>query len=301
MMPFLFVDNANLEQRLPLYVRCVGSHEQTGIDRLSAGYPAHQLFLTRRGQGSFRIADGREYGLSAGMALLMPAHMRHSYRPETSKDIWDVGFIAFGGSVSDGLLTQLGIGEIPAGDTTPLPGKPEPVAIRMSNFEELWLKLEGIWHTIRQGGGHAYDASRRLYDLLLAWMEGQYSAGTPSQKPVPSDSPHSALQAAVQWIHDHSTERLLVSGAAKAAGYSVPHFHRLFVAAYGMTPQQYMLQLRMSRSLQLFKDYPGITVDRTAEKLGMDTSHFIRMFKRTYGTTPKQFALTGNTPKPMRT
>ncbi|MNP82492.1 Helix-turn-helix domain protein [compost metagenome] len=57
-----------------------------------------------------------------------------------------------------------------------------------------------------------------------------------------------------------------------------------------MTPQQYMLQLRMSHSLQLFQDYPGITVDRVAEMLGMDASHFIRMFKRTYGTTPKQYA-----------
>ncbi|MDF2935295.1 MAG: AraC family transcriptional regulator [Paenibacillaceae bacterium] len=302
MMPFLFVDNANLEQRLPLYVRCVGSHEQTGIDRLSTGYPAHQLFLTRRGRGSFRMADGREYGLSAGMALLMPAHTRHCYRPETSEDTWNVGFIAFGGSVSDGLLMQLelGIGEIPAGQTPPpLLCKPEPVAIRMSNFEELWLKLEGIWYTIRQGGGHAYDASRRLYDLLLAWMEGQNPSQNTSRKLPPSDSPASALQAALQWIHDHSTEGLLLSGAAKAAGYSVQHFHRLFVAAYGMTPQQYVLQLRMSRSLQLFKDYPGITVDRVAETLGMDASHFIRMFKRTYGTTPKQYALTGNTPKLM--
>lgn len=299
MMPFLFVDNANLEQRLPLYVRCVGSHEQTGIDRLSAGYPAHQLFLTRRGQGSFRIADGREYGLSAGMALLMPAHTGHCYRPETSEDTWNVGFIAFGGSVSDGLLMQLDIGEIPAGETALLPCKPEPVAIRMPNFEELWLKLEGIWYTTRQGGGHAYDASRQLYDLLLAWMEGQNSAQKPSQKLPPSDSPTSALQAAVQWMHDHSTQRLLLSGAAKAAGYSVQHFHRLFVAAYGMTPQQYMLQLRMSHSLQLFKDYPGITVDRVAETLGMDASHFIRMFKRTYGTTPKQYALTGSIPKLM--
>jgi AraC-like DNA-binding protein len=299
MMPFLFVDNANLEQRLPLYVRCVGSHEQTGIDRLSAGYPVHQLFLTRRGQGSFRISDGREYGLSAGMALLMPAHTRHSYHPETSEDTWNVGFIAFGGSVSDGLLMQLGAGEIPASGTASHPCKPEPVAIRMSNFEELWLKLEGIWYSIRQGGGHAYDASRRLYDLLLAWMEGQNSAPKQSKKLLPSDSPASALQVAVQWMFDHMNERVLLSGAAKAAGYSVPHFHRLFVASYGMTPQQYMLQLRLSRSLQLFKEDPGITVDRVAEGLGMDVSHFIRMFKRTYGTTPKQYALTGNARKPM--
>ncbi|WP_214630822.1 helix-turn-helix transcriptional regulator [Paenibacillus agaridevorans] len=282
MMPFLFADNANLEQRLPLYVRCVGSHEQREINRLGSGYPAHQLFLTRRGKGSFRIADGQEYGLSAGMALLMPAHTRHLYQPDSSEDAWNLGYIAFGGSAADGLLSEA-----------------EPVAVHTPNFEELWLKLEGIWHTIQQDREHAYDASRRMYDLLLAWMEGQYPAAKASRKIAPSDLPNSALQAAVQWMHDHQAERLLLSNAAKAAGYSVQHFHRLFVAGYGMTPQQYMLQLRMNRSLQLFKDYPGITVERVAEKLGMDASHFIRVFKRTYSKTPKQYALTGKPPKPM--
>ncbi|GBG10339.1 AraC family transcriptional regulator [Paenibacillus agaridevorans] len=298
MMPFLFADNANLEQRLPLYVRCVGSHEQREINRLGSGYPAHQLFLTRRGKGSFRIADGQEYGLSAGMALLMPAHTRHLYQPDSSEDTWNLGYIAFGGSAADGLLSQMGVSNPSAVEKTSQQGEPEPVAVHTPNFEELWLKLEGIWHTIKQGGEHAYEASRRLYDLLLAWMEGQYPAAKPSKKNMPSDLPNSALQAAVQWIHDHSTERLLLSNVAKAAGYSVQHFHRLFVAGYGMTPQQYMLQLRMNRSLQIFKDHPGITVDRVAEKLGMDVSHFIRVFKRTYGTTPKRYALTGKLPKP---
>ncbi|SDC77065.1 AraC-type DNA-binding protein [Paenibacillus sp. UNCCL117] len=299
MMPFLFADNANLEQRLPLYVLCVGSHEQREIDRLRSGYPAHQLFLTRRGKGRFRLADGREYGLSAGMALLMPAHTRHSYRPDKAEDTWDLGFIAFGGGAAEGLLLQLGVSKLAAGGTPQQQAEPEPVAVHAPNFAELWLKLEGIWHSIHQGGEHAYDASRRLYDLLLAWMEGQYPAAKPSKKVVPSGQPNPALQAAVQWIHDHSNERLLLSNIANAAGYSVQHFHRLFVAGYGMTPQQYMLQLRMSRSLQLFKDYPGITVERVAEQLGMDTSYFIRMFKRTYGTTPKRHVQAGKPVKPL--
>ena len=299
MMPFLFADNANLERRLPLYVRCVGSHEQREINRLSRGYPAHQLFLSRRGRGSFRIADGQEYGLAAGSALLMPAHTGHCYRQDASEDTWNVGFIAFGGIVADGLLTQLGAKELSNGDTTPPLCESEPIAFHIPNFEELWLKLEGIWLTIQQSGQHAYDASRRMYDLLLTWMEGQYPASRSSEKKVSSDMLHPSLHAAVQWIHDHSTERLLLSNVAKAAGYSVQHFHRLFVANYGLTPQQYIQQLRMSRSLQLFKDYPGITVDRVAEKLGMDASYFIRMFKRTYGTTPKRYAKTGELPKSL--
>jgi AraC-like DNA-binding protein len=276
MMPFLLADNANLEQRLPLYVLCVGSHEQKEIDRRQHGYPAHQLFFSRRGKGTFRTIDGGVYELTPRMALLLPAHTGHRYRPDDSEDIWDLGFIAFNGGVAETLLSQMdGL---------------KPRAVHAPNFDELWLRLEGIWQTINQGGEHAYDASRRLYDLLLAFMEGQYPAAKPTKKIYPTDQPNPALQAAVQLIHDHYSERLLLSNVARAAGYSVQHFHRLFVAGYGMTPQQYMLRLRMRRSLQLFQDYPGITVDRVAEKLGMDTSYFIRMFKRTYGTTPKQYA-----------
>lgn len=291
MMPFMYADNDNLEQRLPLFVRCVGSHEQMGIDRMRNGYIAHQLFLTRRGNGRFRIADGQEFGLSAGMALLMPAHTRHLYQPDSSGDSWNLGYIAFSGSAADVWLSQLGAGRRSADGTTSMSRETEPVAIHAPNFEELWTKLEGIWHAIQVGGEHAYDASRRMYDLLLAWMEGQCPAAMPSRKLETSDLPNSALQAAVQWMHDHSNERMLLSGAAKAAGYSIQHFHRLFVAGYGVTPRQYVLQLRMSRALQLFKDYPGITVFRVAEKLGMDAGHFIRMFKRMYGTTPKRYAL----------
>lgn len=136
-----------------------------------------------------------------------------------------------------------------------------------------------------------HETSRRLNDLLLTWMEGQNQVVHQARKSVPSELPHPALQAAVKWIHDHSSERMLLSHVAKEAGYSVQHFHRLFVANFGITPQQYMLQLRLTRSLRLFKDYPSISVDQAADKLGMDTSYFIRMFKRTYGTTPKQYGL----------
>ncbi|MBP1966641.1 helix-turn-helix transcriptional regulator [Paenibacillus aceris] len=70
------------------------------------------------------------------------------------------------------------------------------------------------------------------------------------------------------------------------------HFHRLFIGSYGVTPQQYIQQIRMRRSVQLFQENPGITIEKVAQQLGMDTSYFIRIFKRTYGQTPKQFMKT---------
>jgi len=291
MMPFLLANNANLEQRLPLYVRCAGSHRQREVDRSSDGYALHQLFLTRRGQGSFSIAGGRKYSVRAGMALLMPANTGHHYRPDSPGDAWDVGFIAFGGSAADGLLSQLGVGKLAERGTAAASCPAAPAVFHTPNFESLWKKLESIWQRIEQGSEQAYDASKRLYDLLLALIEGQYPSAAPSRKNAPLELPYTALQTAVQWIHDHLAERLLLPNLARAAGYSAQHFHRLFVAHYGMTPQQYILQLRMSRGLQLLSDFPGMTVERVAEQLGMDASYFIRMFKRTYGTTPKRYVL----------
>ncbi len=275
-MPFLLAENANVNKPLPLYVFCVGNHEQKEIDRRKSGYPAHQLFLTRSGKGMFRMNDGRELTLKKRSVLLLPANTGHEYRPDESEDVWDLGFVAFSGATAADLLQQM--------DELVLS------ALEVTNFDALWHQLEAIWHVINLGSEHAYEASKRMYDMLLTLMEGKYPVGQASKKVYPADQPNPALQSAVQLIHDHYDERLLLSNVAGATGYSIQHFHRLFVANYGVTPQQYILQLRMRRSLQLFEEQPGITVDRVADILGMDTSYFIRMFKRTYGVTPKQYA-----------
>lgn len=274
MMPFLLAESVGPDAPLPLYVRCVGSHEQKRLERPD-GYPAHQLFLSRNGRGTFHIDGGAEFTLDPGTALLLPAGIGHAYRPDDADEVWDLGFVAFHGPVSAALLEQMG----------ELVLKP----LRFSNFHVLWEQLESLWHLISLNGERAYwESSKRLYDLLLSVLEGQQAGRRPGRNLYPAGQPNPALQAAVKLIHDHYNERLLIANVARAAGYSIQHFHRLFAADYGMTPQQYILRLRMVRSVQLLEENPGMPVEEVADKLGMDTSYFIRMFKRTYGVTPKQ-------------
>jgi AraC-like DNA-binding protein len=276
MMPFLLAEFANLEAALPLYVCCVGSHEQKHLERPD-GYPAHQLFLCRNGKGTFRIEGGSELVMTPGSVLLLPAHVGHAYSPDQSDEVWDLGFIAFHGGAAKALLEQSN----------------ELVlrVLRPPNFETLWNQLESLWHLISLNGEQAYwEASKRMYDMLLTLMEGQSPAKKSSKGVYPAGQPNPALQTAVRLIHDHFDEKLLLANVARAAGYSIQHFHRLFVADYGVTPQRYILQLRMRYALELFEENPGITVEKVAERLGMDTSYFIRMFKRTYGVTPKKYA-----------
>lgn len=276
MMPFLLAEFANLESVLPLYVCCVGSHEQRHLDR-SGGYPAHQLFLSRSGTGIFRIEGKPELTLTPGTTLLIPAGVSHSYYPADSDEMWDLGFVAFHGGTSEALLGQM----------------KELLMTRVNtpNFGMLWNQLESLWHLISLNGEQAYwEASRKMYEMLLTLLEGKSPAKRPSKNVYPAGHPNGGLQTAVQLMHDHYNERLLLANVARAAGYSIQHFHRLFVAAYGVTPQRYLLQLRMRRAVQLLEWNPGITVEKVADMLGMETSYFIRMFKRTYQVTPKKYA-----------
>ncbi|MBD3922336.1 helix-turn-helix transcriptional regulator [Paenibacillus sp. PR3] len=275
MLPFLLAEFTNLEQVLPLYVRVIGNHAQRHLSR-PEGYPAHQLFLSRSGRGVFIIDGQQKILMSKGTLLLLPADTPHEYYSDSPNEEWDLGFIGFHGTAAGSMLQQMN--ELLL---NPLPA---------SNFNQLWEQLESLWHLLHSSGESAYwESSRRIYGMLISILENQYTDRKIGKSTITSSQSNVALQTAVKLIHDHYNERLLMTNVARAAGYSVQHFHRLFVASFGMTPQQYMLQLRMRIAVQLFEDYPNMAVEKVAERVGMDTSYFIRMFKRTYGTTPKQY------------
>lgn len=281
-MPFVLAEFANVEEKLPLYVCCVGSHEQKRLDR-PKGYPAHQLFLCRSGAGVFRLPGHEDQTLGAGMALILPAGTPHFYSPSHPREGWELGFAAFDGQAAPAVLETM-----------------RPFVLRAflaDNFGELWRQLEGLWQLVSLGGDGAYwEASRRMYGLALAVLEGRADSKRPMRAAPAAqagDVGNPALHTAVRLMHTHFHERLLVPNIARAAGYSIQHFNRLFVRHYGMPPQQYLLQLRMRRAIQLFAENPGIPVGEVARQLGMDVTYFIRMFKRTYGRTPKQHAKEG--------
>ncbi|OAS14914.1 AraC family transcriptional regulator [Paenibacillus oryzisoli] len=274
MMPFLLAEFALLENKLPLYVYCVGSHEQKHLLRPD-GYPTHQIFLSRSGTGIFRIAGSRDMVMSPGTMLILPAGIPHEYFADQSEDAWELGFVAFGGPTAGSILAHL--------------GNQKATILKKTQFQLYWHKLESLWQLINLNGESGYwEASRKMYDFLLTILGDQTTEESNQRiKPVGQSNP--ALQEAIKFIHDHYNERLQLSNLARAVGYSVQHFHRLFVAIYGLSPMLYIQQIRMRRSIQLFEENPTITVEKVAQQLGMETSYFIRMFKRTYGQTPKQY------------
>jgi AraC family transcriptional regulator len=92
------------------------------------------------------------------------------------------------------------------------------------------------------------------------------------------------------YIDDHLAETITLDALARAIHVSVPHFERMFRAAYHRPPYQYVLERRIERAKSLLKDRT-LSIYEVARLCGFaNQSHFTRHFTRLVNISPAQFA-----------
>jgi len=97
------------------------------------------------------------------------------------------------------------------------------------------------------------------------------------------------LESVRRYIRDNAGEPLNRDVLASVAGYSVPHFHRIFTAGTGENITDYVRRVRLERAG--YKLRMG-AVDITAVALAAGyQSHaaFTKAFKAKYGVSPGEF------------
>jgi len=139
----------------------------------------------------------------------------------------------------------------------------------------------------------ARDAATRAFIESLATVLGvhliRYYAQSPLTKSE-STPVHRAVSAAVDFIREHYAEEVTLAEMAKAAGISPFHLTRIFKKSLGMSPHQYLIEVRVHSANALLAagtDHPSLA--EVAAAVGFsDQSHLTRQFKRILGTTPKK-------------
>jgi AraC family transcriptional regulator len=97
-----------------------------------------------------------------------------------------------------------------------------------------------------------------------------------------------AVQAAL-WLDEYSHQPLTLEQAARQAGRSSFHFLRLFGAALGVTPHQYLVRSRLRRAARLLADADRAITDVALDAGFADLSNFVRTFHRAAGVSPGRF------------
>jgi AraC family transcriptional regulator len=132
-----------------------------------------------------------------------------------------------------------------------------------------------------------------LANVLAVHLIRHYS-GRPAQASAEvSAMPTRAVSQAVRFIHDNYARELSLADIGAAARLSSFHLTRVFKKAMGMSPHQYLVQVRVNSARALLTSGGGRqSLAEVAAAVGFsDQSHLTRQFKRVLGLTPKQVRL----------
>lgn len=106
---------------------------------------------------------------------------------------------------------------------------------------------------------------------------------------TPTQTDEERLRAVLQYIRQNLAEPLEREQLAMMAGFSVPHFHRIFTASIGISPAAYIRQIRLKRAG--FKLRMGaVDICEVALAAGYEThTAFSKAFKQQFGLSPSEF------------
>ena len=92
-----------------------------------------------------------------------------------------------------------------------------------------------------------------------------------------------------KYVREHTDEELNREVLAAVAGFSVPHFHRIFTAHVGENIASYVRRVRLERAGRKLR-MGAVDSTEVALAAGYDThAAFSKAFKQHFGLSPSEF------------
>lgn len=99
----------------------------------------------------------------------------------------------------------------------------------------------------------------------------------------------SGIADAAAFMETSYADSISISDVIEHSHYSQRHFIRLFTSAYGMTPQRYLLDVRIRHAGAMLRD-SALPVTEIALQCGFgDPNYFSRIFRKYTGNSPSEF------------
>lgn len=249
--------------RAPLQVNCCGvaslSHAFT--NRSPQGREDYYFLYMADGALEFEI-DSLRSTLRAGDLVIIPPRTPYSYSLREGKMAYY--WVHFTGAQCASLLETCALPVC----TILHPG-PDPQA----------QELLGALHRSFFLRAACFEAeSCGLLSVLLSRLSRLLS----SQASPPR------LQSSLEYIHRHYAEPLSVQALAAMEFLSPSRYTALFRRLTQVSPQQYLIALRMQSARELIRN-TDMPVKQVAAAVGyQDQLYFSRLYRRTFGLSPSQ-------------
>lgn len=135
------------------------------------------------------------------------------------------------------------------------------------------------------GQMYAESLVRALVSRYLALASGKRSPQSPASRVL-----HPRLLRRLHdWMESNLHRDISLTAMAHEAKYSSTHLLRSFRASTGLTPHQYLLELRVAKAEGLLRGRRSSLIDVAVECGFANQSHFTQIFKSRRGLTPGQY------------
>jgi len=223
-------------------------------------HPFYEIILTLRGEGEV-VVDEQTFYMRPGSVLIIPPHSLH-------------------GGLSEGGYEEffLQVDSIPV-----LTEDLKSGALHVENDQDGLLKplAESLFFRFVRGKRDAIFSMQ--YELFLQLL---------AEKCAAFKGDLAVEEICSLLARNYSDPELSLSKILAATGYQKDHIRRRFVATCGVTPVEYLTELRIEHAKRLLerREDMGLTVAEIAVRCGYYDSHyFSKVFKKRVGVTPDRY------------
>ncbi len=155
--------------------------------------------------------------------------------------------------------------------------------LNITDFEETERLIDRMIEEYRSCRAGFVSTVTAYFIQLVSYLSRRYS----EEQIVSAGS--TTFTKAVAFMENSFTERISLEQIADIAGMSVRHFQRQFKNIYLITPQEYIVMLRMQKAIQLLLR-TDMTITEIAPECGyQDSNLFSRQFRKNTGLSPRSY------------
>lgn len=230
----------------------------------------HILHYVLSGEGHLEL-DKKIYPVQEKQAFFIPAGSPGFYQASHGCP-WHYIWILFQGPKADEILQKLGL------------SKKNPVFIA----KECHAQLEQLLFQILEHPTQEYACLGKLYEFFQLMMNASCYEQPISEK-------HAAARHYVQLVMDYIAEKysepLHIQKIADYCGLDRSYLGKVFRKETGMSPQQYLMEFRISRAKELLQN-TMMPIQHVSYSVGYnDPLAFSKIFRRETGFSPTEFRM----------
>ena len=232
------------------------------------GRKDYQLLYVMRGKSHFEI-DGQWHTVEEGhIVIYFPDEPQHYYYELC--DSPDIYWLHFTGSRAEEILSRLSL----------LEPRIFPVQIK-DIYKSLFDRIIQEFQLKRINYGDIADTC--FYELLLTMSRSV------SETDGKLSEQNEQVQQAVQLFHNRFQENFSLADYARQCGMSVCWFTRIFHRQMGVSPRQYLTDVRINKAKELLTS-SSYNIGEISAVVGYENPlYFSRLFKKHTGFSPSEY------------